>query len=96
MKYKMQDVAFQYLDFSMDEYLNALGIKKQEQINLFEQASDNNEYEKNVNTLYCYLIQKLYEKTMKELVELDELELFNNIEMPLVEVLSECNMKEYK
>ena len=89
MKYKMQDVAFQYLDFSMDEYLNALGIKKQEQINLFEQASDNNEYEKNVNTLYCYLIQKLYEKTMKELVELDELELFNNIEMPLVEVLSE-------
>ena len=34
MKYKMQDVAYQYLDFNIDEYLNALGIKKQEQINV--------------------------------------------------------------
>ena len=73
----------------MDEYLNALGIKKQEQINLFEQTSENDEYEKNINTLYSYLIQQLYEKTMKELVDLDEVELFNDIEMPLVEVLSE-------
>ena len=89
MKYKMQDVAYQYLDFNMDEYLNGLGIKKQEQINLFEENADNDEYERYLNTLYCYLIQKLYEKTTEELEKLEETALFNNIEMPLVEVLSE-------
>ena len=89
MKYKMQDVAYQYLDFNMDEYLNGLGIKKQEQINLFEENADNDEYERYLNTLYCYLIQKLYEKTTEELERLEETDLFNNIEMPLVEVLSE-------
>ncbi len=89
MKYKMQDVAFQYLDFNMEEYLEALGIKKQAQINLFEENADNDEYEKNINTLYCYLIQKLYEKTKVELSNLEETDLFKNIEMPLVEVLSE-------
>ena len=89
MKYKMQDVAYQYLDFNMDEYLNGLGIKKQEQINLFEENADNDEYERYLNTLYCYLIQKLYEKTTEELEKLEETDLFNNIEMPLVEVLSE-------
>lgn len=89
MKYKMQDVAYQYLDFNMEEYLNGLGIKKQEQINLFEENADNDEYERYLNTLYCYLIQKLYEKTTEELEILEETDLFNNIEMPLVEVLSE-------
>ena len=89
MKYKMQDVAYQYLDFNMEEYLNGLGIKKQEQINLFEENADNDEYERYLNTLYCYLIQKLYEKTTEELEKLEETDLCNNIEMPLVEVLSE-------
>ena len=89
MKYKMQDVAYQYLDFNMEEYLNGLGIKKQEQLNLFEENADNDEYERHLNTLYCYLIQKLYEKTTEELEKLEETDLFNNIEMPLVEVLSE-------
>lgn len=89
MKYRMQDVAYQYLDFNMEEYLNGLGIKKQEQINLFEENADNDEYERYLNTLYCYLIQKLYEKTTEELEKLEETDLFNNIEMPLVEVLSE-------
>ena len=67
MKYKMQDVAYQYLDFDMDEYLNSLGIKKQEQMNLFEQNADNTEYEKYLNTLYSYLIYKLYETTTKKI-----------------------------
>ena len=85
----MQDVAYQYLDFNMEEDLNGLGIKKQEQINLFEENADNDEYERYLNTLYCYLIQKLYEKTTEELERLEETDLFNNIEMPLVQVLGE-------
>lgn len=96
MKYKMQDVAYQYLDFDMNEYLNALGIKKQEQLNLFEENAENNDYEKHLNTLYCYLIYKLYEKTTKELEKLEETDLFNNIEMPLVEVLSEMQYEGIK
>lgn len=96
MKYKMQDVAYQYLDFDMDEYLNALGIKKQEQLNLFDENAENNDYEKHLNTLYCYLIYKLYEKTTKELEKLEETDLFNNIEIPLVEVLSEMQYEGIK
>ena len=89
MKYKMEDVAYQYLDINIEDYLNALGVKKQEQINLFEENANNDEYDKNLNTLYSYLIYKLYELTTKKLEELEELDLFKNIEMPLVEVLSE-------
>ena len=89
MKYKMEDIAYQYLDFNTEDYLKGLGIKKEEQINLFEENTNANEYEKTINSLNTYLIYKLYEKTNLELDNLNEKELFNNIEMPLVEVLAE-------
>ena len=96
MKYKMEDVAYQYLDFSIEEYIKGLGIKKEEQINLFEENSKSNEYEKTLNALNAYLIQKLYEKTIKEIKNLNEMDLFNNIEMPLVEVLAEMQYEGIK
>ena len=96
MKYKMEDVAYQYLDFSIEEYIKGLGIKKEEQINLFEENSKSNEYENTLNALNVYLIQKLYEKTIKEIKNLNEMDLFNNIEMPLVEVLAEMQYEGIK
>ena len=96
MKYKMEDVAYQYLDFSIEEYIKGLGIKKEEQINLFEENSKSNEYENTLNALNAYLIQKLYEKTVKEIKNLNEMDLFNNIEMPLVEVLAEMQYEGIK
>ena len=96
MKYKMEDVAYQYLDFSIEEYIKGLGIKKEEQINLFEENSKSNEYENTLNALNAYLIQKLYEKTIKEIKNLNEMDLFNNIEMPLVEVLAEMQYEGIK
>ena len=96
MKYKMEDVAYQYLDFSIEEYIKGLGIKKEEQINLFEENSKSNEYENTLNAVNAYLIQKLYEKTIKEIKNLNEMDLFNNIEMPLVEVLAEMQYEGIK
>ena len=96
MKYKMEDVAYQYLDFSIEEYIKGLGIKKEEQINLFEENSKSNEYENTLNALNAYLIQNLYEKTIKEIKNLNEIDLFNNIEMPLVEVLAEMQYEGIK
>ena len=96
MKYKMEDVAYQYLDFSIEEYIKGLGIKKEEQINLFEENSKSNEYENTLNALNAYLIQNLYEKTIKEIKNLNEMDLFNNIEMPLVEVLAEMQCEGIK
>ena len=96
MKYKMEDVAYQYLDFSIEEYIKGLGIKKEEQINLFEENSKSNEYENTLNALNAYLIQKLYEKTITEIKNLNEMDLFNNIEMPLVEVLAEMQYEGIK
>ena len=92
----MEDVAYQYLDFSIEEYIKGLGIKKEEQINLFEENSKSNEYENTLNAVNAYLIQKLYEKTIKEIKNLNEMDLFNNIEMPLVEVLAEMQYEGIK
>ena len=56
---------------------------------------DNNQEEKarelteKKYTLYAYLIYKLQEITMKKLEEINAVDLFNNIDMPTVEVLAD-------
>ena len=80
----------------MQEYI---GEKKEqvEQINLFDSMIDSNENtesEKEENILkskyelYVYSISKIKEITLKKLEEINALDLFYNIDMPTVEVLS--------
>lgn len=93
-KHLLKDLAIKYLNLDIDEYMKKLGIKEEEQINLFEQAEDTeNKYEQTIISMYAYVIGKLINVTIENLEKDNELVLFNTIEMPLVEVLAEMQYK---
>lgn len=89
-KYDIEYLSDEYLNFNISEYLNNLGMNKQdnEQLNLFEQA-EIKEDKKEKESIYSYVINKLYYVLTKKLEENEVLELFKKIEMPLVEVLAD-------
>ena len=95
-KLDIDNLIEQYLEINVQEYT---GEKKEqvEQINLFDSMIDSNgntESEKEENILkskyelYVYSISKIKEITLKKLEEINALDLFYNIDMPTVEVLS--------
>ena len=72
-----------------------LNEKETQQINLFDSMEDSSkeneekfEKEQRKFTFYSYLIYRIKEETMKQLKEIDAVDLFNNIDMPTVEVLA--------
>ena len=98
-KLKIEDLAEQYLEIDVNEVLgeNEENNKK-EQINLFDELNKSTNIEKNFEenkkeekryTFYAYLIYKLQDVTTKQLEEINALSLFNNIDMPTVEVLAD-------
>ena len=90
-KYKLDELANQYLSIDIPEYLEAVGAKQQQetQMTLFSQDEANVDFEKYQNAIYMYTIAKLAEIMNKKLEEINSLELFENIEMPLIKVLAE-------
>lgn len=90
-KLKLQNLVEEYLEIDINEMLE--DSKPVEQINLFEQmnteqSTEQKESEEKKYTLYSYFIYKLKEQTTEKLKETNAWDLFNNIEMPTVEVLS--------
>ena len=93
-KLKIEDLMMKYLEIDADELLGEEEKEeKQEQINLFE--TEENKKNKEVSEgeiekscLYAYVIGKIKEITKEKLEEINCLELFNKIDMPTVEVLS--------
>lgn len=88
--YKLEELSNQYLNIDIQRYLEAVNGKeeKQEQMTLFTQEDEKNDFEKYQNSMYVYIIFEL-EKIMKQkLEEITSIELFQNIEMPLVKVLA--------
>lgn len=82
-QYSIEELSKEYLDFD----ITALNTKtEQSQMNLFEVQEDKLDEKK---CAYAYAIRKLYDKLKKRLKEADLLELFQTIEMPLVEVLAD-------
>lgn len=88
-------LANNFLNLDIDEYLSSNGAeeKKEEQINLFsmgeekqENEADTAKFETSVN---AYAISKIREVTLKKLEEINAVDLFRNIDMPTVEVLSD-------
>ena len=79
-----------YLNIDTSEYLNKYEEDKKEskQLNLF-QNEENNENTKYIYGFKAYLIKKISDKTLEELENINSIELFNKIEMPLVKVLGE-------
>ena len=86
-KYSLEKLAIEYLKIDINEHTS----KEEKQINLFElnenKLQEDNEMEK--TCMYTYCIHKIYESTLEKLEQTNQLELFNNIEMPLVEVLAD-------
>ena len=104
-KLKIEDLAEQFLEIDVNEVLGENLNQKQEQINLFDQmeaqkqednqsnnldkTNEENEKKEKKCTFYSYLIYKIQEVTTKQLEEINALSLFNNIDMPTVEVLAD-------
>ena len=90
-KYKLDELANQYLSIDIPEYLEAVGAKQQKetQMTLFSSNEVNVDFEKYQNAIYMYTIAKLVEIMNKKLEEINLLELFENIEIPLIKVLAE-------
>lgn len=89
-KYTIEMLSKEYLNIDLDDYLNPDLQEKQEQINLFEttQTEEDDKAEIQKNAMYTYCIQRIATETHKKLEETNTLELFQNIDMPTVEVLS--------
>ena len=89
--YSIENVANQYLNIDANEYLGKYQQEKpkNKQLNLFSEEQDEHENDKYIYGFKVYLIQKISEKTLEELKKINSVDLFNNIEMPLVQVLGE-------
>ena len=83
-QYKMKDLAFQYLNLDLDSLNQA---ETNEQASLFDEPKE--EKPNLENELYCYCISKLPKILNEKLEEIGSTKLFQEIEMPLIEVLAE-------
>lgn len=84
-QYSIEDLSKEHLNFDITE-LSSKNEMQQSQMNLFEVQEDKLDEKK---CAYTYAIRKLYDKLKKRLKEAELLELFDTIEMPLVEVLAD-------
>ena len=84
-KYNIEKLAIDYLTLDLD-----VSNKKEEtQMNLFDEIEANSEDDLKYNCIRVYAIYNIYLKTLEKLKETNQLDLFYNIEMPLVEVLAD-------
>ena len=90
-KYKIEDVISEYLELDLDEYLKANNINTENvgQITLFQEESEEKNIDKYKTAFFTYGISKLKEVTTQKLKEINALKLFEEIDMPTVEVLSD-------
>lgn len=90
-KYMLESLSIDYLELDINEYMsNKEVIKKEDkQINLFD---SNNEEKENGNkyevAFITYVIKELKNLLTRKLEEQNSLKLFNDIEMPLAQVLA--------
>ncbi len=94
-KNTIDEMAKKYLDIDIEEYMDNefenSNRSDTAQLNLFDTNPDNEDElkkEKYRNSFMCYIIAKLQEVTIKRLEETGTISLFNNIEMPLAQILA--------
>ena len=105
-KVAINNIVSEYLNLDVEDYVlnnkdeSEVEETKSKQINLFDQMQADNDSDKEEikdsnktrNALYTYCIGKLITPTTEKLKEINSIELFNNIEMPLVEVLAQMQI----
>ncbi len=89
--YTLEELAIQYLELDILQYLETIGIKQeaQSQMTLFQTEEQGKDFEKYENALYVYVIEQLQEVMTEKLEEIQSQELFQEIEMPLVKILAD-------
>ena len=87
-KLKLNDLIEQYLEIDINEFI---GEEKEEQITLFENTKEKETKDRKLKeySFYAYAISKLEEITTKKIEEIGAIELFKNIDIPTITVLSE-------
>lgn len=91
-KYPLDGLSITYAGIDVLEYLKQNGVKEEkEQLNLFEANEENNSNskQKQESIIYAYVISKLEQILQEKLTNEGAIDLFNNIEMPLVKVLAD-------
>ena len=92
--YSLEEIARQYLDLDITEYIKT--EEKEEQTSLFDMIPEENVEESKAdykNALYAYVIGKSKDKIIEELKNIGSLKLFNEIEMPVAEILAEMQIE---
>ena len=95
-KNTIEEMAIKYLEIDINEYIDnefkdVKDPQENKQITLFDNSMQDEQLQKKnkyKNSLICYVIAKLEQKTIEDLKKVKTLELFNNIEMPLVPILA--------
>ena len=97
-KYPMDGLIEQYLNLNTNNYLtlNGVATEKTKQMTLFETAEKQNDEGLYKNTFYAYAIYELSKILTEKLKEQEELELFETIDMPTVEVLANMQFNGMK
>ncbi len=89
-KLEIDNLIEQYLGFNVQELIGK--EPEQQQINLFdnmqEEISENTKQIQEKYALYTYAISRIREITLKQLEEIGAVELFYEIDMPTIEILS--------
>ncbi len=90
--YSLEEIARQYLDLDITEY-SGEEEKSEVQTSLFDMTEESDEDEKDKanfqSAIKAYVIGKAKDKLVEELKKQEELDLFNNIEMPVAQILAE-------
>ena len=89
--YSIKDLTETYLNKSFDDYVSGKD-EKQEQMTLFSKVEEMDNKENKIDEVSvakAYFVSKLHEAIKKELENHGMLELFLNIEMPVMEVLAD-------
>ncbi len=86
-KYSIEYLSQEYLQLNLQEYLNK-EEPEEKQLTLFD-AVQNEQKDSKKYYIYSYIINKLYSTLLEKMKQDQVIELFEKIEMPLIEVLAD-------
>ena len=86
-KLDLKNLSMQYLELDIEEYIGE--EDRQQQMTLFEENDMQNDKKSSEKyTLYAYVIEKINTMILQKLRETNSFDLYTNMDMPTVEVLS--------
>ena len=97
-KYPIDGLIEQYLNINTSNYLSKNGVtsEKPKQITLFENTENNIDEALYRNTFYAYAIDKISNILTEKLKEQEEIEVFETIDIPTIEVLANMQFNGMK